>query len=323
MNNTPISNIGVHNIIDKQKRTVLLRAFRIWQCKPHELAPLSEATHQCASCGTMFTGNYCPRCGQSAKVGRFSFKKAIMLFLDVWGMGNRSFFRSIRDLMLRPGYMIRDYLSGMQSAYFPPFKMFFILTAFSLVVEQGFNLGLIEEEEGQATMPTPEVVEQADKADKTNVAEEVSQFNHVKITGDNNEVPLGVKKGLDIAKIMNALRKKYPAVFALLTLVLFSAPLFFFLRSAPNIPDLRYSEFLVALIYTSNMFSIYSIIGNLLDSGLIRIIALLMIFIALKQFSGYSKLRVLRYLILTILISIVLFALLMAIGTGIVYLVSR
>lgn len=323
MNNTPISNIGVHNLIDKQKRTVLLRAFRIWQCKPHELAPLSEATHQCASCGTMFTGNYCPRCGQSAKVGRFSFKKAIMLFLDVWGMGNRSFFRSIRDLMLRPGYMIRDYLSGMQSAYFPPFKMFFILTAFSLVVEQGFNLGLIEEEEGQATKPTPEVVEQADKADKTNVAEEVSQFNHVKITGDNNEVPLGVKKGLDIAKIMNALRKKYPAVFALLTLVLFSAPLFFFLRSAPNIPDLRYSEFLVALIYTSNMFSIYSIIGNLLDSGLIRVIALLMIFIALKQFSGYSKLRVLRYLILTILISIVLFALLMAIGTGIVYLVSR
>lgn len=323
MNNTPISNIGVHNLIDKQKRTVLLRAFRIWQCKPHELAPLSEATHQCASCGTMFTGNYCPRCGQSAKVGRFSFKKAIMLFLDVWGMGNRSFFRSIRDLMLRPGYMIRDYLSGMQSAYFPPFKMFFILTAFSLVVEQGFNLGLIEEEEGQATKPTPEVVEQADKADKTNVAEEVSQFNHVKITGDNNEVPLGVKKGLDIAKIMNALRKKYPAVFALLTLVLFSAPLFFFLRSAPNIPDLRYSEFLVALIYTSNMFSIYSIIGNLLDSGLIRIIALLMIFIALKQFSGYSKLRVLRYLILTILISIVLFTLLMAIGTGIVYLVSR
>lgn len=323
MNNTPISNIGVHNIIDKQKRTVLLRAFRIWQCKPHELSPLSEATHQCASCGTMFTGNYCPRCGQSAKVGRFSFKKAIMLFLDVWGMGNRSFFRSIRDLMLRPGYMIRDYLSGMQSAYFPPFKMFFILTAFSLVVEQGFNLGLIEEEEGPATKPTPEVVEQADKADKTNVAEEVSQFNHVKITGDNNEVPLGVKKGLDIAKIMNALRKKYPAVFALLTLVLFSAPLFFFLRSAPNIPDLRYSEFLVALIYTSNMFSIYSIIGNLLDSGLIRIIALLMIFIALKQFSGYSKLRVLRYLILTILISIVLFALLMAIGTGIVYLVSR
>ena len=292
----------LENIIDKQQRTVFLRAFRIWQHKPHELAPLSEATHQCASCGTTFTGNYCPRCGQSEKVGRFSFKKAIMLFLDVWGMGNRSFFRSIRDLILRPGYMIRDYLNGMQSAYFPPFKMFFILTAFSLVVEQGFNLGLTEEVEEQAAKPTTEVVEQT--IDK------------------NNEAPARVKKGLDIIKTMNALRKKYPAVFALLMLVMFSAPLFFFFRSAPNIPDLRYSEFLVALIYTSNMFSIYSIIGNLLDSDIIRVIALLMIFVALKQFSGYSKRRVLRYLILTFLISIVIFALLIAIGTGIVYLVS-
>ena len=301
MNNTPISHIGVNNIIDKQKRTVLLRAFRIWQHKPHELAPLSEATHQCASCGTTFTGNYCPRCGQSAKVGRFSFKKAIMLFLDVWGMGNRSFFRSILDLILRPGYMIRDYLNGMQSAYFPPFKIFFVLTAFSLIVEQGFNLGLTEEN-NQTAKPVTEVVEEG------------SQFNHIKITGDNNEVPASVKKGMDIVKIMDALRKKYPAVFALLTLVLFSAPLFYFFRSTPNIPDLRYSEFLVALVYTSNMFSIYSIIGNLLHSGIIRIIALLMIFVALKQFSGYSKIRVLRYLTLTFLISLVLFILVFAVG---------
>ena len=50
-------------------------------------------------------------------MGRFSFKKALLLFLDVWGIGNRSMFRSLRDLMFRPGYMIRGYLRGMQSAY--------------------------------------------------------------------------------------------------------------------------------------------------------------------------------------------------------------
>ena len=75
-------------------------------------------------------------------MGRFSFKKAFMLFLDVWGMGNRSMIRTIRDLMLRPGYLIRDYLSGMQSAYFPPFKLFFLLVAFSLIVEHGLSLGI-------------------------------------------------------------------------------------------------------------------------------------------------------------------------------------
>ena len=132
-------------ISDKQQRKVWWRAFRIWQRRPHELAPLKEEQHVCASCGTSFDGNYCPRCGQSAKIGRFSFKKALLLFLDVWGLGNRGMFRSIRDLMLRPGYMIRDYIGGMQTAYFPPFKMFFLLAALSLVIEHGFNLTEDEE----------------------------------------------------------------------------------------------------------------------------------------------------------------------------------
>ena len=36
--------------------------------------------------------------------------------------------------------MIRDYLRGMQMAYFPPFKMFFLLIALSLVVDSGLNI---------------------------------------------------------------------------------------------------------------------------------------------------------------------------------------
>ena len=116
------------------------RQFSEWKQQPHHVAPLSEEEHECATCGTRFEGNYCPRCGQSAKIGRYSFKKALLLFLDVWGVGNRGMFRSIRDLLLRPGYMIRDYLRGMQMAYFPPFKMFFLLIALSLVVDSGLNI---------------------------------------------------------------------------------------------------------------------------------------------------------------------------------------
>ena len=101
------------------------KQFKEWKQQPRQVAPLSEVQHECATCGTHYEGNYCPRCGQSAKVGRYSFKNAILMFLDVWGLGNRGMFRSIRDLILRPSYMIRDYLRGMQMAYFPPFKMFF------------------------------------------------------------------------------------------------------------------------------------------------------------------------------------------------------
>ena len=116
------------------------RRFREWQQQPHQVAPLSQEAHDCPTCGTHFEGNYCPRCGQSARIGRYSFKKAFLLFLDVWGLGNRGMFRTLRDLILRPGYMIRDYLQGMQMAYFPPFKMLFLLTALSLLVGTGLNI---------------------------------------------------------------------------------------------------------------------------------------------------------------------------------------
>ena len=247
-------------------------------------------------------------------MGRFSFKKAALLFLDVWGVGNRSMFRSIRDLMLRPGFMIRDYLSGMQSAYFPPFKMFFLLAAFSLVVEHGFNFGL-------------DVNDVQDEAPKT----EQTAMENTKIARHDLTVHAGDKKedikwkavgnaSLRFVKVMDALSEKNPAVFSLLSLVLFSVPLFFFLRSSPTIPDLRYSEFIVALVYTSNMYSIYSIAGNLLDSSILKIIAVLMIFVALKQFSGFSKLRVLRYIVLTTLISIFVMVLIVGVGVSFIYL---
>ena len=305
---------AIEYISNKQKRAVWLRAFHIWQRRPHELAPLSEESRTCSSCGTVYQGNFCPRCGQSARVGRFSFKKAALLFLDVWGMGNRSMFRSIRDLMLRPGFMIRDYLSGMQSAYFPPFKMFFLLAAFSLVVEHGFNFGL-------------DVNDVQDEAPKT----EQTAMENTKIARHDLTVHPGDKEedikwkavgnaSLRFVKVMDALSEKNPAVFSLLSLVLFSVPLFFFLRSSPTIPDLRYSEFIVALVYTSNMYSIYSIAGNLLDSSILKIIAVLMIFVALKQFSGFSKLRVLRYIVLTTLISIFVMVLIVGVGVSFIYL---
>lgn len=51
------------------------RRFGEWKQQPHQVAPLSEEVHKCATCGTRYEGNYCPRCGQSARIGRYSFKK--------------------------------------------------------------------------------------------------------------------------------------------------------------------------------------------------------------------------------------------------------
>lgn len=331
---------------DKEKRKKWLRAFRIWQHRPYELKPLSEERHICASCKTEYVGNFCPRCGQSAGVGRFSFKKALLLFIDVWGMGNRSMFRSLRDLMLRPGYMIRDYLRGMQSAYFPPFKMFFLLTALSLLVQNGFSLGLEDEDEqkqnteemAQNPPAPPAVPVKEDVAgvtagqeatDTTGVAEDKFEYrwDGGKISIDKKDEQMQehpiAQTAMSFAKVMDTIRKKNAAIFALLTLLMFTVPLYYFWRKTPTIPDLRYAEFVVALVYTANMYTIYSILANLLNSTLLRCLAVLMVFVALKQFSGYSKKRVLGHLVLTVVISTIALSLIAGSGIGITYLMSK
>ena len=324
-------------LTNKEKRTAWLRAFRMWQRRPYEVAPLKNEHHVCSSCKTEFTGNYCPRCGQAAEVGRFSFKKALMLFLDVWAIGNRSMLRTLRDLMLRPGYMIRDYLSGMRSAYFPPFKMFFLLAAFSLVVEYGFDLGLSDDKktttEQTTAVPADSLKEATAKAEQTTAvpadslkkdsvrqpskAERVAdkllevgkKFEEASKDSKKMDTPI-VNAMMYTIKVMDKLWEKNPAVFALLMLMLFSLPLYLFLRHSPNVPDLRYSEFVVVLVYTANVYSIYSIIGDLLGSVVIQLFAVFMIFVTLQQFSGYSKKRLLGYITLTqIIVATVLIAL--------------
>ena len=86
--------------------------------------------HICSHCGYGYHGRCCPQCGMHAGDMRFTFKRLIHNFLDIWGMGNRPMFRTMRDLLWRPGYMIRDYLGGHHLSYFPPFKMLAVLTIF-------------------------------------------------------------------------------------------------------------------------------------------------------------------------------------------------
>ena len=106
----------VLSIEEKQKNDV-----------PPIVARDTEA-HVCQHCGTEFTGSYCPKCSMPSRWKRFNWKLLFLNFLDIWGLGNRPMFRTIRDLFWRPGYMIRDYLRGHHLSYFPPFKMLAVWT---------------------------------------------------------------------------------------------------------------------------------------------------------------------------------------------------
>lgn len=98
--------------------------------KPVALPEVDHSHHICSHCNYSYDGRCCPQCGMPSGETRFTFKRLIQNFLDIWGLGNRPMFRTIRDLLWRPGYMIRDYLGGHHLSYFPPFKMLAVLTIF-------------------------------------------------------------------------------------------------------------------------------------------------------------------------------------------------
>jgi hypothetical protein len=268
------------------------RRFREWEQQPHEVAPLSEEQHVCATCSTHYEGNYCPRCGQSCKIVRYSFKNAFLLYLDVWGLGNRGMFRSIRDLILRPGYMIRDYLRGMQMAYFPPFKMFFLLCTLSLIVDTGFNIQGINRSVVNEKAYNQILGLSDDKEE--NAEEETEETNDKKYTPEQaRKRKLAHKAGDQKIDRLEKWGEKHSSVMALASLLLFSWPLWLMIRRCPAIPDLRFSECFVAMVYIINMFIIYNTIPSLLcfrpDVEIIYwLLSLLLILIPIKQLTGYS-----------------------------------
>ncbi|MBQ3734953.1 MAG: DUF3667 domain-containing protein [Bacteroidales bacterium] len=283
------------------------RQFKAWQVRPREVAPMSQDEHECLNCHDHYTGSFCPRCGQPATTTRFSWKVAVASFIDAYGLGERGMFRTMGNLLLRPGYLILDYLRGMRASYFAPFKMYFLLFAVSLLVTHGLNIkgenfsfsddfeSAVQEVKEEEQAEARQVVE----IDLSGIGEkENPESNRIK------EILYGV---FDKAVLF---AKNYPAMNILLLLVMMSGILFFFFRRSPNIPDLRYSEFFVMLLYTTNMYTIYSIVFDFFCLGRLSSYAFFLTLIPLKQFSGYSWWRtILKFTVafVTIFVLFILF----------------
>ena len=130
------------------KKGTWLRNFRAWDLRldrrqqQREIIPptIDETVRTCCNCGTAYSGRVCPQCGQVGTWSRYTWRQAIMNFLDIWGLGNRPMFRTLRELFWRPGYMVRDYLNGHRQFYFPPFKLLAVVIVFLIFTNWIFNI---------------------------------------------------------------------------------------------------------------------------------------------------------------------------------------
>ncbi len=96
------------------------------------------ATTHCLNCGHDFEGRFCPNCGQNANTRRLTWIGWWRTFLDVWGLGDTPFVRTLWSLVSRPGHMIGDYLDGKRAGYFSPAKSLAIVAATTALVRWVF-----------------------------------------------------------------------------------------------------------------------------------------------------------------------------------------
>ena len=121
------------------------RRFRAWQREPRRYSDKEMGEHRCANCGHDFTGNYCPVCGQKASWGRITWAAVRENVMLLWGMDSHSMPYSLFQLLLRPGYLIGEYIGGRRQVSYPPVKMLFILAIFYAIVEQLFGMKDVSE----------------------------------------------------------------------------------------------------------------------------------------------------------------------------------
>ena len=117
------------------------------------------------------------------------------------------------------------------------------------------------------------------------------------------------------------LGEKNPSLFWLLMLAMLSAPLYPLFRKCPTIPDLRFSELIITLVYTYDMFALYNTIFTFLciPDGFDDVVWLLPA-IPLKQLSDFKWWRTILYLIFSyIAVFVILVGMVLAIAAILYY----
>ncbi|MDR1091475.1 MAG: DUF3667 domain-containing protein [Prevotella sp.] len=93
----------------------------------------------CKNCGESVEHNYCSNCGQSIETGRINLHylsheiQHSVLHVD------RGILYTIKELLIRPGHTIKNYLDGKRVNYFKPFAFVIILGTLYGFIAHFFN----------------------------------------------------------------------------------------------------------------------------------------------------------------------------------------
>ena len=148
--------------------TILLRIkqFSYWQENGRKIKPRYQGMTECKHCGTLFEGNYCPRCGQSRLVSNVSKRGFVIAFMEAYPQLASTYCRTILELLCRPGYMVRDFFRGHRIIYSGPFKTFIITISIFALFTQFIEPTSHEKQEDTSVIQTDVSSDKDEEGDK-------------------------------------------------------------------------------------------------------------------------------------------------------------
>lgn len=81
----------------------------------------------CKNCQHNFEGKFCNNCGQSASVQKINFTHLLYEIPHGIFQINRGIFFTIKELFIRPGITVREYLEGKRKQHFKPLAFVFLM----------------------------------------------------------------------------------------------------------------------------------------------------------------------------------------------------
>lgn len=89
---------------------------------------------QCSNCGEETVSPYCPNCGQR-RINRFTWSHIIKIFLKSIEF-EKGFLYNLKNLILRPGKTIHEYLDGKTKSYLNPITYFILIISLLAILEE-------------------------------------------------------------------------------------------------------------------------------------------------------------------------------------------
>jgi len=90
----------------------------------------------CKNCGKIIEGNYCSHCGQNSKVGKINLSNFLNEVSESVFQINRGLFYTLRELFVRPGHSVNEFLTGRRKNHFKPVAYVFTFSTLYFLISR-------------------------------------------------------------------------------------------------------------------------------------------------------------------------------------------